>query len=355
MPTVLITGAGGSASANVIDALQRAETHYDVVGADISPIRLHLSQAAVRCLLPRPDHPSYLSALLAAIKTWDVDVVHAQPDGEVKVVGQIRDELGDRTFLPTQDVLAIAGDKGHLAERMRQAGVPTPESLSIERLRDVGEVTACLLSRHDRVWIRARVGAGARASLPVGTPEQAEAWVRWWIDERDMRPSDFMASELLPNREFAFQSVWQNGQLIAGQARERLEYLYGFLAPSGQSSTPAVARTANEPHVDATAIAAIRALDPHPNGVYCVDLKEDASKRPKVTEINAGRFFTTSNFFAAAGLNMPEMAVRAALGERLKPLGAGILPADLYWIRMVDMGYTLVPGDELDRWPRPGA
>ena len=74
----------------------------------------------------------------------------------------------------------------------------------------------------------------------------------------------------------------------------------------------------------------------------------------KVTEINAGRFFTTSNFFAAAGINMPDMLVRCALGEDVEPIGTAPLRAGLYWIRMVDMGYVLVPEEELDPWPHAG-
>ena len=49
---------------------------------------------------------------------------------------------------------------------------------------------------------------------------------------------------------------------------------------------------------------------------------------------------------------MPDMLIRCALGERSPPVGTSPLPADLYWIRMVDMGYVLVPGDELDHFPR---
>jgi carbamoyl-phosphate synthase large subunit len=202
--------------------------------------------------------------------------------------------------------------------------------------------------------VRARRGAGARASLPVRTAEQALAWIRWWVDERDLSIGDFMAAEMLPGREFAYQSVWQDGELVAGQARERVVYLYGFLTPSGQTSTPQIARTVREAAVDELAHAAVRALDPYPNGVFCVDVKEAASGTPMVTEINAGRFFTTSNFFAAAGLNMPDLAMRCAMGERPARLPTSPLAPDLYWIRMVDMGYALVPGDELDAWPRPG-
>jgi carbamoyl-phosphate synthase large subunit len=161
-----------------------------------------------------------------------------------------------------------------------------------------------------------------------------------------------MASEMLPGSEFAFQSVWQDGNLIVGQARERLEYLYGFLAPSGQSSTPAIARTVSSTNVTELATKAIRALDSHPNGVYCVDIKCTQNGSPRVTEINAGRFFTTSNFFAAAGLNMPDMVMKAATGTRLSPIGLSPLDDDLYWIRNVDMNYVLVSESELNKWKR---
>jgi carbamoyl-phosphate synthase large subunit len=80
-------------------------------------------------------------------------------------------------------------------------------------------------------------------------------------------------------------------------------------------------------------------------------MKEGVDGRPKVTEINAGRFFTTSNFFAHAGLNMPDLAMRGARGETLPTLGSSPLPADLYWIRMVDMGFRIVPGDRLGAFP----
>jgi carbamoyl-phosphate synthase large subunit len=177
--------------------------------------------------------------------------------------------------------------------------------------------------------------------------------VEWWVDERGLAIADFMAAERLPGAEFAYQSVWKDGALIAGQARERVEYLYGHLTPSGQTSTPAVARTIAVPEVDRVAQQAILVLDPSPQGVYCADLKTASDGTVKVTEINAGRFFTTSNFFAAAGLNMPDLLMRCALGEDPTPLPSSPLPPDLYWIRMVDMGYVLVPGDELDPWLRP--
>ena len=350
MITIILTGAGGSAAENYLQSLRLSKLEIRVVGADIAPARLHLSSADERFVLPRLDDPNYLPALNSAISYYSADILHSQPDAEVTFVGRNREKITANLFLPSQQTLEIASDKAAFASRMSSRGVPVPESTDLESFGHLHDVVRSFRTRHDRLWLRARSGAGSRASLPIRTASQAAAWVQWWVEERGMSVTDFMISEMLPGREYAYQSIWQEGQLIAGQLRERLEYLYGFLSPSGQSSTPAVARTVSEPNVDDLAQDAIRALDEKPTGVYCVDIKTDASGQARVTEINAGRFFTTSNFFSAAGLNMPLMAVRAALGEDLPVIGSSPLEPDLYWVRMVDMGYALVHGNEINKW-----
>ncbi len=348
--SVFLTGAGGSASENVLDSLRRATTKYRVVGADISPIRLHLSSATERCIVPSARDQNYLTKIEFACNSFGVDVLHVQPDVEVRVVGANRASISARTFLPSAHALALSGDKADFASAMALSEVPVPESASISLNLPIEHQVDEMLTRHERVWVRARVGAGARGSLPVSRGKQAKSWIDWWVSEKGLKVQDFMIAEMLPGREFAFQSIWQNGILIAGQARERVEYLYGFLTPSGQTSTPAVARTISDLVIGELALKAITALDPQPNGVYCVDIKESQRGVPMVTEINAGRFFTTSNFFSAAGLNMPDMAMRAAMGEELNVIGLNTLEDDLYWIRMVDMNYQLVSGHDLDKW-----
>ena len=96
----------------------------------------------------------------------------------------------------------------------------------------------------------------------------------------------------------------------------------------------------------------VRTLDDSPHGVYFVDLKEDATGRACVTEINAGRCGTTVHFYTEAGFNFPWLLVCLARG-----LASGgdlswlprdpydVVPADLYWVRTLDCGPVLVRGD----------
>jgi carbamoyl-phosphate synthase large subunit len=289
--------------------------------------------------LPRADDPAYLDELNAVVEAEDVEIVHPQPDPEVRLVAARSSEVKARTFLPAAETVELCQDKAASAARLDAAGVPVPRTGH----GDVHDAAADVIARHGKAWVRATRGAGARASLPVTSVDQAVAWARYWVEARGLAYEDFMVGEFLPGREFAFQSIWRKGQLVTSQARERLEYLYGHVTPSGQTSTPSVAKTIRRDDVNEIAAEAVRAIDPNANGVFCVDLKEDAEGTPRVTEINAGRFFTTSNFLTAAGANMPHLYVRLAYGEQVNgPPPFNAVEEGLYWVRMVDMGYKLV-------------
>ena len=341
MRRILVTGAGGSAAANFVAALRLAPEPFFVVGADVSRYHIELAPVDSRYLLPPADHDGYLDALNRLVERERIEFIHPQPDPEVRYLARHRELVPAAMFLPDAATVDLCQDKAAFATALTAAGVPGPDFAHPRSEAELAEAASELLERHERAWLRAVRGAGARAALPVTTPDQAVSWARYWSELRGLSVSDFMISEFLPGKEFAFQSLWRDGTLVVSQTRERVEYLFGSLVPSGQTSTPSVARTVRRPDVVAIATEAVRTIDGDANGVFCVDLKEDAAGRPCVTEINAGRFFTTSNFFAAAGLNMPYDYLRLAAGEavpeRIEPLDAG-----LYWVRMVDMGYRLV-------------
>jgi len=349
---ILLTGIGGSASSNFLDCLRISSLTPTIVGVDSSPEMITLSTVKDKFLIPRADDQEFLNDVSNLIDRFDIDVIHLQPDAEVRVVSANRELFKTGIFLPEHSAITLASDKERFAIEMRIFNVPVPISGDGDKKSAFKDTCDQLFSAIPKLWVRARTGAGSRASLPVSTTEQAVNWVEWWIQEKNLSWQDFQVSEFLPGDEYALQTIWQGGELISAEARVRVKYLYGFLSPSGQSSTPSVARTTSKPEVYEIGIKAIRALSPNPHGVFCVDMKTDFDGSIKVTEINAGRFFTTSNFFAHAGVNMPEMSVRAAMGEKLKPLGVGTLGEDLFWIRMVDMGFKLVQREEIESYAR---
>lgn len=343
MRRVLVTGAGGSPAANFVHSLRLAPEPFHVVGTDTSRYHLELAPVDERYLLPRADEPGYLDELNAVVEAAEVELVHPQPEQEVLLLSREHERVHAATFLPRAETVETCQDKATFAARLAGAGLPTPHFARVEDEATLREATASILETRKEAWVRAVHGAGARASLPVSTPDQAASWIRYWIERRGLAWRDFMVSEFLPGREFAFQSVWLDGELVTSAARERLEYVFGHLMPSGQSSSPSVAVSVHHDEVNDLASRAVLAVDPRATGIFCVDLKADADDRPLVTEINAGRFFTTSNFFAEAGANMPYAYVRLALGEsdHTLPRYDAVEPG-LYWVRMIDMGFKLV-------------
>ena len=341
MSRILVLGAGGPAATNFIDAVNQIEHDYTFIGADSSPYMLALSPLENKHLIPQSGLKGYYPRLTALIEEEQIDFVHPQPDAEVRSITQnpVAFEKA-KTFLPDNDVIRICQDKEITYDRLSAAGVSVPQSFEVTEKN----ITA-LLHLYKKIWLRATEGAGSKAALPITSLLQAQGWLDYW-DNKYIRASQFMISEFLPGKEYAWQSLWHNGTLISSQARERVEYFAGNLAPSGQTSSPSVARTVTRDNLDQTGQAAVRAVAEVPHGVFCVDLKENVQGVPCVTEINAGRFFTTSNFFAHAGLNMPAMYLELGLTGELqdRPGLTDNLPDDLYWLRWIDCNFRLVEG-----------
>jgi carbamoyl-phosphate synthase large subunit len=286
---------------------------------------------------------NYIEKLNELIKKEAIEYVHPQPDIEVEIISDHREKVEAKTYLPSKEAISLCHEKLLLNKHLEKAGIPVPKSISVERTAYIPEIIDELKSTGEIIWCRAVRGAGSKAALPVKTDSQAEEWIRYWRTMRRLESKDFMLAEFLPGKEFAFQTIWKDGELITSQARERLEYVFGNLTPSGQSSSPSVAKTVHRDDVNETGTNAVLAVDKHASGVFCIDMKENKEGVPCVTEINIGRFFTTSNFFAQAGINMPHILLKLAYDEELPSVPKyNPVPENLYWIRLMDKGPILV-------------
>lgn len=349
MKRIIVTGAGGSAAHNFIESLRLAKEKFYIIGTDMSKYHVELS-GADRCYqLPRADSDDYLKKLNLLIKKEKIDFVHPQPDPEVTKLSRDFSQVKAKTFLPSSKTIGRCQNKIKFNQIISKIGLETAKSFYLEKEEDLEKAFKNLSKDHEKMWVRAIRGAGSKAALPVTKQEHASGWIKYWIDSKGLQWNDFMISEFLPGREFAFQSIWHKGEILVSQARERLEYFFGSIMPSGQSSTPSVARTVNNKSVNQAAFKAIKAIDPQATGIFCADLKENKEGEPCVMEVNAGRFFTTSNFFSHAGLNMPLFYLKLGLGENVSEFKFkkfNNLEENLYWVRMLDMGYKLIKEGE---------
>lgn len=316
---------------NVCRALHVAD--HEVIGIDDN--LLHLAWAEPYCTEVR-----YLSMG----SDLEVDLVHAQPENFAYLLAS----SDFPKLMPTPATMATcqhkptAGMIWHAAGLRRFAPVTIGQPL-LENLDFAAEMFALPF------WLRAAVGAGARCATLVEDVKTGFHWVKYW--ETRTKTIEWVAEEYLPGRDFCWTGVYRNGVFYAGFARERLEWLYPHLAPSGRTGTPTISQVVHDERLNATAHAAVEAVDAEPNGIYCVDLREDREGIPRPTEINAGRWATTSPLYFELGPNLPDLHARLASGETIQPWGDDIYPAGVKLLRHIDCGHVFLPPETNVREP----
>jgi carbamoyl-phosphate synthase large subunit len=351
MKRILVTGAGGPAGINFLVSLKIAPEKMFLVGAEANEHYVHLVPTKRKHVIPFAADPSYISKLNEVIEKEKIEFIHPQPDIEVKVISENREKLAANTFLPSKKTIQICQDKLESAQVWKKHGVPVARTFAVENERDIDRAFEELGSP---LWIRARHGAGGRGSTPAENRETAISWINYWKARK--KDWQFIAQEYLGGRNIGFHSLWKEGELVTSMARERLEYIYPHLAPSGITGTPSIQRTIHDDKINKIGTEAVLAIDQNFTGIACVDLKENNEGIPCATEINAGRMFTTSFFFAFASkkllnnifANFPYLYVRLAYRESIPNIPKyNILPKEVYWIRHIDAPAKLVVGNKV--------
>jgi hypothetical protein len=336
----LITGAGTGSSGNVIRALQATSLKPHIVGTNEDRFVLKLSCASRNYLCPEPGSDTYVSALLEIIRQERINVLLPTDDNVVKALSDARDRFPIELLLPRRDTIDLCQDKYALNVFLRRQGVPAPRTYEIKTLGDLEKIFA-RFSTVGILWCRARRGSRSLAAAPVGTVEQARAWITLWRDLRDVKVNDFTLGEYLPGRHFIVQSVWHNGNLLRAQAIEVLSYFAAGNNPSGVFSLSSLAKTVVAPEALEVTLNAVKALERRPSGAFFVELKESAEGVPSITEINAGRFPSGVTALLAIGNdNMVAIFATAALGEARKAAEPYGSPLAYYLVRDIDA----VPG-----------
>jgi len=331
---LLILRAGSGAGNNLIRSLKAGDPSLFIVGCHDDRFVLKKS-AADRNHVVSISARAFLRDLRRIIKRECIDLLIPTSDADVMKIAQLEGELPCRTFLPRRTVIERCQDKYTLTRFFRRHGIPAPLTYHVSSLHRVEELFR-RLGPHTELWCRIREGTGSYGAIPVRTPAQVRSWIEYWEQMRGIPPGSFTLSEYLPGRDFCVQCLWKNGTLILTKMAERITYIDSG-SPSGVSSTPALAKTAYEPHIIEICAKAIRAVDRRASGVFFVDVKEAADGTPCITEINAGRFATITNIHDLVGKhNMAVLYVRLALGEPVEIREACDFAEGYYLVRALD-------------------
>ena len=345
---ILVTGAGGLAGVNFVRALRASDRKYYIAGTDFNRYHIEYPDVDARYLTSRHAERGFIAGLVRVVEKERIDFLHPQPSSEALVISRRRKIIPAKTFLPPAKVMTAAQDKLFSQKLLRKVGIPVAKTRAVKSNADVD---AAFEEIGGPLWVRARHGAGGRLSLLCSSVREARHWIDLWT-LRGIELDEFILQEYLPGRNVAWDSIWRAGKLVTSYARERLEYPFKHISPSGITGTPSVARIIHDDVVNRVSKEAARAIDEEPNGAYSIDLKESSSGQFCVTEVDAGKFHSTMplwGYIAVKHLRMPwyanlaDLYVRLGLGEQLEdPVPTmNLLPKDYYLLRDMDVGAFL--------------
>lgn len=331
---VLITGAGGIGGVNFCRALNYTK-RYKLIGTDY--FKYHRIFPEVARIIPTPKHTSlnFIPTLEKIVKKYEIEFLHPNPTSEALQVAIFG--VQTKTLLPDAEVMELAFDKKRAAEKLSKNNILTPEIYDI-----IGDKKL-----EFPVWTRANRGAGGEKSLLCYGWEDLNAWLKIW-QIRGAAVGDFLIQRYIEGRDVAWDSLWYRGKLITSYARERCEYPFRRV---GRGGTPTVAKTICNEKVNQMGKKAVVAIDPSPNGFYCVDFMYNFDEDlPYVTEVNAGKAHTTlalwsyamAKHFSNPSFNLPDLYIQLGLGHPVEQQARfDLFPENYYLIRHIDCGSWL--------------
>ena len=350
MVKIIVTGAGSAQSNGVINCLLMDKSEpIEIIGLGSDKYDLMLSHAHKKILMPHSTKDNYKEKLLSVLEKEKPDMIHFQHDKELFQAMKFRSEIeqtGVKMLVPDNDTIDTCVHKYKSWKKFKDYGIKVPENIVINNKQDLKTAFEKLGNKDGMIWLRAMsIGGGGKGALPTNDFDTAVDWInnaQGW--------GDFVAAELLTSKTVTWLSVWYQGELVAAQGRKREGWAHSALSPSGVTGVTKVGETYADAEVDKIAQAACRAVSPKPHGIYGVDMAYDFVGIPNPTEINIGRFFTTVEFFAQAGLNLPVILKDLCVHNKkpLLPCVCNPLPDGLLWLRGMDVAPLLTTNQKID-------
>jgi carbamoyl-phosphate synthase large subunit len=354
MKRILVTGSGGIGGVNFIRALKQFPDKFFIVGTDFNKYYLQFGDLDERVISPKHTDPNFIPLLNKLTKQHKIEFLHPQPSSESLIVSQNLDKISTKTLLPKPDI--ISNDKLETQKKLSASGILVAQTKTINHFDQITNAFEDLGG--GPLWVRAKSGAGGNLSLLCENSSEAEYWMKLWILRKKANFADFMIQQYLPKRNIAWDSFWYNGKLISSFTRERLEYPLKHISPSGITGTPTVSKIITDESVNTIGEKAVKCIDTNPHGNYAVDLKEGNDGNWYVTEIDSGKFHTTTPLWGYISTkflkqdplyNLPYLYTMLGLEEISDPgfLGNDIYPDGLHILRHIDCGTWIYNDDGL--------
>lgn len=323
---ILLFGVGGPTPRAFVRSVRHAGpagAAFRFYGADCNPKAIGLYDKDLfdrTYLVPRAGQPGYWEAVNRIVEDAGIDAAIVIPETEAIEWSRNADRLTRRvrTHLPDAALAAMLYDKARVHQMLEGTGL-VPRHQAVDP-SDADHAALCA-TLGDGYWIRGTQGAGGLGALRIHDGNRLRQWF-------GLNPgiTRYLAAEYLPGRNLACKFLYFDDELLMSASAERAGYIMPQSSPSGITGITGFGRLLNEPaalEVSLRALRTIRESSGLPlNGMFTVDLKEDAHGAPKLTEINIRHVsFTFAFAYAGANFALKEL-------QRLFGLPGGETPRD---------------------------
>lgn len=312
---ILITGVGSPTPRGIARSLKEnilLNREYKLYGTDIDRYAhgLYNNDIFEKTFLTKSClNDEYWNEITDIIKKNNIDIAIITPEKEV-IEWSKKQEYGIlpcKALIPHKKIIDFTYDKLDLSRHLlHTTWVPKFFEILPEKLNEYKSIISSELNYP--FWIRATSGTSGFGSYKVESFDDLERWIT--INKNIKK---YIASDFLPGRNLVCKLLYYKGELLRAACGERVEYIMAQVSPSGITGNTSYGKVT----IDKLALdVSIKAMDflfkksnSEKHGMFSVDLKEDYSGVPKITEVNI-RHVAFNQIFAILGANLNEDAIR---------------------------------------------
>jgi carbamoyl-phosphate synthase large subunit len=333
-PAILLTGVGKRYD---IVSCFAALTH--TVAVDPSPLAPAQYAAQARAAVPRMDDPRYVPALARLCEQHNVGAVLPLTDLDIEILARALEDRELPAMVPSVQVAHATYDKYEAHLLLTRLGLPSPPTALPE-----DDLEALSYP----VMVKPRRGSGARSIHLAHDVEQARFFIDYVQRARAAErprgvpgPEPVMVQRAMGGPELSIDCLGdREGRCVNAIPRTMLE------SRGGESIKGRVVRDEELIELGRRVMEALRVTGPATIQVF-----RDPDAGLGITDVNTrfGGAFPAPAYAALPGRSYPELIVRMAGGERVRPhvgeFRAGMTFTRYYWQLELDEELQPTSGD----------
>ncbi len=283
--SLLITGAGGAATPDLIKSLQQQD--YRVIAVDTDQYALGLFHADKGYVIPRGDSPEFFPAIHKICLKENVKAIIPLVDEELIPSFELEND-GIIVILPRREFVEICLDKLILVQILSKASIHVPKTYNFPSYN----IDFPLI-------IKPRIGRGSRNIIIINSMADYK------IFQNSYPTKEFIIQEYIPGTEYTVSVVvWRDGEIQTVVPKE-------IIVKKGITK---IGVTRKNEKIDSLCREVQNKL--RADGPFNVQLKiDERTGEPVIFEINP-RFSTTVSLTMAAGVDEVGGILKQALSGR---------------------------------------